>query len=128
MKTKMMMIAVLITASIIVPSAAYAETDTSGTFVDGDWLHKTQGTAKVIPTDSGSVLRLENFKTTNGPDLYVYLATDDKASEFVNLGRLKGSSGNQNYEIPSEVDLSKYNKVLIWCKAFSVLFGTAELS
>ena len=127
MKTKMM-IAVLITASIIVPSAAYAETEVSGTFVDGDWLHKTQGTAKVIPTDSGNVLRLENFKTTNGPDLYVYLATDDKASEFVNLGKLKASSGNQNYEIPEGTDLSKYNKVLIWCKAFSVLFGTAELS
>ena len=127
MKTKMMM-AVLLTVSIVVPSAAYAETNTSGTFVDGDWLHKTQGTAKVITTDSGNVLRLQDFKTTNGPDLYVYLATDDKASEFVNLGKLKASSGNQNYEIPADVDLSKYNKVLIWCKAFSVLFGTAELS
>lgn len=127
MKTKMM-IAVLLTVSIAIPPAVYAEANTSGTFVDGDWLHKTQGTVKVIPTDSGSVLRLESFKTTNGPDLYVYLATDDKASNFVNLGTLKGSSGNQNYEIPVEVDLSKYNKVLIWCKAFSVLFGTAELS
>ena len=123
-----MMIAVLLTVSIAIPPAVYAEANTSGTFVDGDWLHKTQGTVKVIPTDSGSVLRLESFKTTNGPDLYVYLATDDKASNFVNLGTLKGSSGNQNYEIPVEVDLSKYNKVLIWCKAFSVLFGTAELS
>ena len=120
--------AVLLTASIIIPPAVFAETiEPSGTFEDGDWLHKTQGTARVVSIDSDNVLRLENFKTTNGPDLYVYLATDDKASDFVTLGKLKASSGNQNYEIPEGTDLSKYNKVLIWCKAFSVLFGTSEL-
>jgi len=58
----------------------------------------------------------------------VYLSTDTKATEFVNLGKLKANIGNQNYEIPQDVDLKKYNKVLIWCKAFSVLFGSAELS
>ncbi len=120
--------AVLLTASIIIPPAVFAETiEPSGTFEDGDWLHKTQGTARVVSIDSDNVLRLENFKTTNGPDLYVYLATDDKVSDFVTLGKLKASSGNQNYEIPEGTDLSKYNKVLIWCKAFSVLFGTADL-
>ena len=102
MKTKMMM-AVLLTASIIVPPAVFAETiEPSGTFEDGDWLHKTQGTARVVSVDSDNVLSLENFKTTNGPDLYVYLATDDKASDFVTLGKLKASSGNQNYEIPGK--------------------------
>ena len=129
MNTKIL-IAVLITATIVIPPAVYADkTQLSGTFVDGDWLHKTQGTAKVITLEDGnSVLKLEDFKATNGPDLYVYLATDDKATEFVDLGRLQASNGNQNYEIPSDVDLSKYDKVLIWCKAFSVLFGSAELA
>jgi len=65
--------------------------------------------------------------STNGPDLYVYLSTDKAASDFVNLGRLKGNMGNQNYEIPQGTDLDKYDTVLIWCKAFSVLFGSAEL-
>ena len=60
--------------------------------------------------------------------MYVYLSTDENASDFVNLGTLKASSGNQNYEIPNDMDLDKYNKVLIWCKAFGVLFGSAELS
>ena len=78
--------------------------------------------------DESSILNLEDFKTTNGPDLYVYLATDDRATEFVDLGKLKTSNGNQDYEIPENVDLSKYDKILIWCKAFSVLFGSAELS
>jgi hypothetical protein len=49
------------------------------------------------------------------------------ASNFMDLGRLKGNIGNQNYEVPVDIDLSKYNNVLIWCKAFSVLFGNAQL-
>jgi Electron transfer DM13 len=62
-----------------------------------------------------------------GPDLYVYLSTDKNASDFVNLGRLKGNVGDQNYEIPDGTDFSKYDTALIWCQAFSVLFGSAEL-
>jgi hypothetical protein len=101
-----------------------------GSFVGiGDGVHDAQGNAYTIPLeDTSNVLRLENFKSTNGPDLYVYLSTDENSSDFVNLGALKASSGNQNYEIPDDTDLNKYNKVLIWCKAFGVLFGSAELS
>ena len=73
-------------------------------------------------------VRLENFKATNGPDLYVYLATDKSTSDIVNLGRLKGNIGNQNYAIPAGTNLTKYNNALIWCKAFSVLFGSAQLA
>jgi len=128
MNTKIL-IAILVTAAIVIPPTVYAEKpELSGTFVDGDWLHKTQGTATIVTLEDGSsVLRLEDFKTTNGPDVYVYLATDDKATEFVDLGKIKANNGNQNYEI-SDVDFSKYDRVLIWCKAFSVLFGSAELN
>ncbi|AJW71492.1 DM13 domain-containing protein [Nitrosopumilus adriaticus] len=101
----------------------------AGKFVGvGDGIHDAQGDAYTIPLQDGSnVLRLEDFQSTNGPDLYVYLATDDNASEFINLGELKANKGNQNYQIPEDTDLDKYNKVLIWCKAFGVLFGSAEL-
>ena len=101
-----------------------------GNFVDaGDGFHKVEGVAKVINLADGSTfLRLENLKATNGPDLYVYLSTGKDASDIVNLGRLKGNIGNQNYEIPSGTDLMKYNTVLIWCKAFSTLFGSAKLT
>jgi Electron transfer DM13 len=101
-----------------------------GNFVDaGDGFHKAQGVVKVIKlADGKTFLRLENLKTTNGPDLYVYLSTGKDVSDIVNLGRLKGNIGNQNYEIPPGTDLAKYNTVLIWCKAFSTLFGSAKLS
>ena len=68
------------------------------------------------------------FQSTNGPDLYVYLATDKGASDIVNLGRLKGNIGNQNYPIPDGTDLTRYNTVLIWFKPFSGPFGSAQLS
>ncbi len=101
----------------------------SGEFVGvNDGIHNAEGLAKVIQLDDASmILRLENFRATNGPDLYVYLATDNSASDFVDLGRLKGNIGNQNYEIPEGTDFSRYDTVLIWCKAFSVLFGSAKL-
>jgi hypothetical protein len=102
----------------------------TGSFVGvGDGIHNAEGIAKVIPLEGGSyILRLENLHVTNGPDLYVYLATDKTASDFVSLGKLKANNGNQNYDIPSETDLTRYDTVLIWCRPFSVLFGSAELA
>lgn len=101
----------------------------SGVFTGvNDGIHNAEGIAKIIPLqDDTNVLRLENLKVTNGPDLYVYLSTDKNALDFVNLGKLKANNGNQNYDIPPGTDLSKYDTALIWCKAFSVLFGSAEL-
>ena len=102
----------------------------AGTFIGvNDGIHNAEGIAYTIPLEDGSnVLRLEDFRSTNGPDLYVYLSVDDRASEFLNLGTLKANQGNQNYDIPEDADLNEYNRVLIWCKAFGVLFGSAELS
>ena len=102
----------------------------TGSFVGvGDGIHNAEGMAKVIPLQDGSnILRLENLRVTNGPDLYVYLATDKSGSDFVSLGKLKANNGNQNYNIPSEIDLAKYDTVLIWCRPFSVLFGSADLA
>ena len=100
----------------------------TATFVGvNDGIHNAEGQAMIIPiSKNDSILRLENLKVTNGPDLYVYLSTDKGAHDFINIGKLKANNGNQNYNIPSNTDLSKYDMVLIWCKAFSVLFGRAE--
>jgi hypothetical protein len=102
----------------------------TGSFVGvGDGIHNAEGIAKVIPLqDRSNILRLENLHVTNGPDLYIYLATDKSVSDFVSLGKLKANNGNQNYDIPSEIDLTKYDTVVIWCRPFSVLFGSAELA
>ena len=99
--------------------------------------HDTTGTAAIYRADNGSqILRLTNFKTSNGPDVHVYLVAANDASDnetitkagFVDLGSLKGNEGDQNYAVPANVDLAKYRAVSIWCKRFSVNFGTAPLT
>jgi hypothetical protein len=107
----------------------------SGHFHSG--AHETAGTAAVFQLADGKrVLRLEGFRTSNGPDVRVYLVAasdvmdDDtvKRSDFVDLGALKGNIGDQNYELPADVDLAKYRSVTIWCRRFGVAFGTSPLS
>ncbi len=100
------------------------------------YAHETVGTAAVHELGGHRVLRLTGFSTSNGPDVRVYLvaandATDDETvtkAGFVELGKLKGTQGDQNYEIPAGLDLEKYRAVTIWCRRFSVNFGTAPLT
>ena len=101
----------------------------SSNFRGADFFHNVEGTVTHVTHDDGTqVLQFgDNFKSTPGPDIYVYLATDDRASDFVSLGKIQHNDGAQAYEIPVGTDLSKYDKVLIWCQAFGVLFGTADL-
>ena len=99
--------------------------------------HGTKGTASIYQLADGKrFLRLANFETSNGPDVHVYLVAANDASNsetvekagFLELGSLKGNIGNQNYDIPADVDFEKYHAVTIWCKRFSVNFGTAPLN
>ncbi len=89
--------------------------------------HPTTGTAKIYEdADGKKTLVFENFKTDAGPDLRIYIAKDKALSGFIELST-KVENGNKSYAIPSTVDVSQQNFVLIWCKQFSVLFGHAEL-
>lgn len=94
--------------------------------VVGTVAHPASGSVRIIESDGGSVIRYENYKTINGPDLYVYLSKDLDAEEFVNLGELRGTEGNINYTVPEGVNLSEYRYVLTWCKQFGVLFNYAD--
>jgi len=90
--------------------------------------HSGEGTAKIIDVqDSASYLRFEDFTVTNGPDLFVYIAQDGDVKNGINLGKLKGSSGNQNYELPENTDLEFYNTAVVYCKLFGVYFAEATL-
>jgi hypothetical protein len=98
--------------------------------------HETKGTATIFELADGKrVLRLAGFETSNGPDVHVLLgkaadATDNdtvKNAGYVDLGSLKGNIGDQNYDVPADVNLSEYNSVTIWCNRFNVNFGTAPL-
>lgn len=90
--------------------------------------HRASGTVRLVSTEGGDVVRYENFSTVNGPDLFVYLANDLEATEFINLGALKATDGNINYTVPPGTDTKKYPYVLVWCKQFGVLFNSAKIN
>ncbi|SRR6266576_2389004 len=99
--------------------------------------HETKGVATIYRLNDGRrALRLTAFSTSNGPDVRVYLvAASDvqkedaaKRAGFVDLGPLKGNIGDQNYDVPAGLDLTKYRAVSIWCRRFSVNFGAAPLT
>ena len=97
-------------------------------FVMGDFVNRAHPTSRKASVNADkTVLTFTNFKTDNGPKLLVYLSTDVNATEFVNLGDLKGILGDFTYSIPANTDVAKYKTVNIWCVDFSVSFGTAEL-
>ena len=109
------------------PSAQTTKTVRQGTFV-GLAGHSGQGTAKLLKTGSQYYVRLEDdFKVTNGPDLFVYFGKDGQYVAQARLGSLKGNEGGQNYEIPTSINPGDYNEVWIWCRAFSVAFAKAVL-
>lgn len=107
-----------------------------GSFRDADAVHKGTGQATLYALPNGRhLIRFEDFRTTNGPDLVVYLArhaspesADDVVDNgYLSLGVLKGNVGNQNYEVPPGVDVDEYGSVVIWCELFGVLFSPAPL-
>jgi len=89
--------------------------------------HEVKGKALLIESLGKKILRFEDFETINGPNLHVYLSSDLGDKDFIDLGELKATKGNFNYELDSSIDTTKYNKVLIWCVPFRVLFSYSEL-
>ncbi len=115
-------------------AASENKTLAMGTFHSG--AHETKGTATVYQLADGKrVLRFTDFTTSNGPDVQVYMVAAADAKDnatvtragFIHLAALKGNIGDQNYELPADLDLAKYRAVTIWCRRFGVNFGTAPL-
>ena len=98
----------------------------TGSFVTNK--HPTSGSVKVIRDANNKInLVFENFKSDNGPDLYVWLSPSTSGSPYEEIGLLKAVTGNFSYELSPGVNYNVNNRVLIWCKRFSVLFGHAVL-
>ena len=99
--------------------------ESRGRFRSGE--HATRGTARVIRLASGRrVLALTSFETSAGPDLRVRIARAGASDGAIDLGALKGNRGDQQYDLPAGLK-PRNHTVLIWCRAFSALFGSAQL-
>ncbi len=107
---------------------------TKGSFIAGKIPgDRAEGTATIYRLADGKrVLRLEGFSTTNGPDLVIALHSganpETDQGQYLVLAGLKGNQGDQNYELPADVDQSTYGSVVIWCRTFNIVFGYATLN
>lgn len=100
-----------------------------GTFAGTDAVHQGSGAVTVIRVGRQNYLRFEeDFRVTNGPDLFVYLGKEGKVDPLLSLGELKGNIGSQNYVLPVDASILDTNEVVIWCRAFDVNFAIAKLT
>jgi hypothetical protein len=96
-----------------------------------DDLHRGTGPVSLVELDGKTFLRFENVAIQNGPDLHVYLARGmggayDGGRDLY-LGALKATNGSFNYELPAGTSVADYKSVVVWCRAFTVLFTWADL-
>ena len=90
-------------------------------------IHSVKGRVLLIENEQEKILRFEDFETDNGPNLHIYLSTSLGDEDFIDLGKIRATKGNVNYTVDASVDTTKYNKVLVWCVPFGVIFSYAEL-
>ena len=133
-------LALFVAGVFLYTGAAQAQEKAAKVLAKGEFHNADKtgsGTATIYQLADGKrVLRLTNFSVENGPDLHVRLIAADDAkdtasvakTDHVELAKLRGNKGNQNYDVPADVDLSKYKVVSIWCNRFSVNFAAAPLA
>lgn len=112
-------------------TAPLGNTKRMGAF-KGNSSYNVSGTA--VLEQAGTALKLtfeDNFRSSNGPQLGVFLAKNAPAvltaSNSVSLGNLKSTSGKQEYNVPANVKLSDFDFVVVYCIPFNIPFGFAKL-
>lgn len=119
-----------------------AEFDTKNTsvvrrasFTSIDPIHQAEGDISIYQFPDGSrTLRLEVFSTFPAPDLHLILTTDPQPTttemvgiDYIDLGELKGTVGNQNYQIPDSVDFSRYRALALYSISLQDIMSVATL-
>jgi Electron transfer DM13 len=139
-RTKFAGLALFVAGQFLYAGAAQAQEKAAKALAKGEF-HKADktgtGTATIYQLADGKrVLRLTNFAVDNGPDLHVRLIAANDAkdtasvakTDHVELGKLKGNKGDQNYDLPADLNLARFRVVSIWCNRFSVNFAAAPLT
>lgn len=104
----------------------------------GTWTKKANtinGTWSITEKDGKKVLSLKDFKTATAPDLKIFLSpksvadvsSQNATNGSILISALKTTKGDQIYELPKGVDLSKYKSVVIHCQKYTKLWGAGKL-
>lgn len=110
----------------------------TGEFTQLDPIRWATGTITIYEqADNNKVLRFETFTAVNGPELHVILSTSAQPevsagvmlnnNADIDLGVLRGTQGNQNYRIPPEIDLSRYNSIILLSRSLNLVYSYAPL-
>jgi hypothetical protein len=96
-----------------------------------------EGSAKLYRLPDGRrIVRFEGFATGENTDLFVWLSEAPKpttsvqaiSTPHVEIGNLKSTLGNQNYELPASIPTDKIRSVVIWCQPVAIAYAAAALS
>lgn len=98
----------------------------SGSFMNGPY-GTVSGEAKVFLQNGNYVLKFQGVSISNGPDLHVYLSKEILPVNFIDLGSLQSTSGNQIYNVTGSPNFGQFKYALVHCKQYNHLFGSAEL-
>lgn len=123
------------------PSPGDVQLLLTGDFAPITPIRLASGTASIYRLSDGRrVLRLENLEAMNGPELHVLLSAypnpttqdhlDQVASLQIDLGPLKGNTGNQNYMIEDpafNADNFAEGSVVLYSVPYETIFSYASL-
>lgn len=98
----------------------------SGDFTSGPFGTVT-GKAEIYKKGTTFEVKLASFSSNNGPALHVYLSKEAMPINYLDLGSLKSTTGNQLYSITGMPSFTEYKYISIHCVAFNHLFGSALL-
>ncbi|MBW3004471.1 DM13 domain-containing protein [Candidatus Woesearchaeota archaeon] len=88
----------------------------------------TAGHVEITLTAEGDiVMQLQSFVTQPGAGLYIYLV-DQNIEDGYEVAKLTTITGGQTYNLPGDVDVGKYKKVVIYSKSEEKVYGEAMIS
>jgi len=95
-----------------------------------------EGTAKIYELPTGTrLIRLEDFFVSINSDLEIRLSElpgPKSTAEAANapwkfVAPLKATIGTMNYEVPADVDLARYQSIVIWCEITRNAYAAASI-
>ena len=111
-----------------VPYMAHAAVKLSAGTFQGQSDHVTSGRVTIEAQGDRTILVLQNdFMLDGAPAPTIGFSKGgrfDKSTEFATLAKLKG---RQTYVVPTDIEVSAYDSVTIWCARFAVPLGSARL-
>lgn len=110
------------------PSVYPIKKNSKGDFISLNEKVFIEGYIDLVRKEDGIYIRFRSFKITNNPDIRLILSITPVAKATVEIGKLAGNIGNQEYKIPDKVDLTKHKYLIFYNTATRQPHAYADLS